>query len=336
MKYCDECNREQGTILQHKVESYTLHGKTFDVEILSATCEICGAEVFDEQVIDGNMSKIHTTYQELYGGLTVEEIREIRSQYPGLGKRPFAKLLNIGYASVGRYESESGAPMSSENLAIYRELKNNPRKIVDYYNQNKHNLSPRELKKTELIMNSFIDKESIIPDEDIIEKLYKPFSHTSLSGFREFDFEKFVNMILYFARDGVNKTKLMKLLWFSDFYHYRKQTVSISGAVYQRLQFGPVPKDHGILLAHLQHMDTIKIDEQHEEGWVRMEVRSTQEFDPTVLDQDELATLEKIDRVFESYGSRKISDYSHEERAWIETANEFPIDYNYAMSMREI
>ena len=144
-------------------------------------------------------------------------------------------------------------------------------------------------------------------------------------------------MILYFTSNGVNKTKLMKLLWFSDFHYFKRQTVSISGVVYQRLQFGPVPKNHDILLAHLQHKGVIKVEEhEHEEGWVRMEVKSKQEFDPTVLDAEELATLESINRAFETSGSRQKSEYSHDERAWIETENELLIDYNYAMSLREL
>ncbi|MDQ6422596.1 DUF4065 domain-containing protein [Paenibacillus sp. LHD-117] len=346
MRYCDACDQKQESILKSVVEKHTLHGRSFDVEVIVATCANCGSEVHDEQLLDDAMKMIYKTYNELFGGLNVSEIRAVRGQYLSLGKRPFAKLIGIGPASVGRYEADPGVAMSTKILDIYRELQNNPGKIVDYYNLNSGSLSKRELNKVNEVLAPWIggneslvrtDSESLIPDEEIIEKLYKGYSHTALSGYREFDFDKFVNMILYFTRAGVNKTKLMKLLWFSDFYYFKKQTVSISGAVYQRLKFGPVPKDHDILLAHLQHMNIIKIDEhEHDDGWVRMEVRSAQEFDPTVLEHEELATLEKINYAFESFGSRKISDYSHEEKAWIETQNELPIDYNYAMSLREI
>lgn len=337
--FCDTCDRDHELIIQSKTESFTQHGKTFDVEIVIATCGNCGDEVHVTQLFDDNLKKIRETYNNLYGGLTVEEIRQVRSQYPGLGKRPFAKLLNIGVSSVGRYESESGATMSSDNLAIYCALKNDPDKIVDYYNLNKHVLSKRELNQVEAILNSFANRNQqfIIPDEEIIEKLYKSYAHTSLSGYRAFDFDKFVNMILYFTRNGVNKTKLMKLLWFADFFHFKRQTVSISGAVYNRLPFGPVPKDHDILFAHLQHMGIIKVDEhEHDEGWIRMEVKAGQDYDPNLFDGEEWSILERVNTTFESFGSRKISDYSHDERAWIETDNEQSIDYTFAMDLREI
>ncbi|OME83089.1 hypothetical protein BK120_14905 [Paenibacillus sp. FSL A5-0031] len=346
MRYCDECACDQKSILKTTKELFILHGHSFEVEIVKATCGECGFEVYDEELLNNAMQNIHSTYKELFGGLTVSEIRGIRGQYPGLGKRPFAKILGIGSASVGRYESESGASMNPSILNIYRELLGNPAKIVDYYNLNHTSLSKRELIKVKHILNPWFNgnqfderssKELIILDEEIIENLYKAYAHTSLSGYIEFDFDKLVNMILYFARNGVDRSKLMKLLWFSDFYHFRNQTVSISGIVYHRLKYGPAPKDHDILLAHLQHMDIIKVEEyEKDEGWVHIEIRSIQEFDSTVLDDTEITTLEKIKQMFGALESWRLSECSRDERAWIETENEMPIDYKYAMGLKEI
>ncbi len=45
-------------------------------------------------------------------------------------------------------------------------------------------------------------------------------------------------------------------------------------------------------------------------------------------------SMEEIERVFEKFGSRSISDYSHGERAWIDTPEEQPIHYQYASELR--
>jgi hypothetical protein len=180
--------------------------------------------------------------------------------------------------------------------------------------------------------------ESIQSDEEIIEAIHRPYESIELTGYLSFNLEKFVHMVLFFTRDGVAKTKLMNLLWYADFTKFKRQTVSISGAVYTRLSFGPVPKDHEIILAHLQHMNTIRIEEMllNDEGWTLMTVKALQEFDPSYFDVHELEILREIQYAFRNYGSRKISDYAHQERAWIETPSEHPIDYNYATDLREL
>ncbi|MDQ7792045.1 MAG: type II toxin-antitoxin system antitoxin SocA domain-containing protein [Candidatus Desulforudaceae bacterium] len=50
-------------------------------------------------------------------------------------------------------------------------------------------------------------------------------------------------MIKFFAVNDVRvlKVKLMKYLWYSDFLHFKRNTVSISGLSYVRAPFGPVP-----------------------------------------------------------------------------------------------
>lgn len=55
---------------------------------------------------------------------------------------------------------------------------------------------------------------------------------TELSSYGDFSLEKFIHLILYFATNGMLKTKLMKLLWYSDFLYFKRQTVSITGTTY--------------------------------------------------------------------------------------------------------
>src|SRR6267154_2375089 len=59
------------------------------------------------------------------------------------------------------------------------------------------------------------------------------------TGFREFSYDTLGGMVGFFSSKsyktsphGVWKTMLNKLLWYSDFVHYRQHAVSISGAPY--------------------------------------------------------------------------------------------------------
>jgi len=62
-----------------------------------------------------------------------------------------------------------------------------------------------------------------------------------------YDEEKFKELILYLAEKSADDpsfgdTKLNKLLFFSDFLSYAIHGAPITGAVYQKLEFGPAPR----------------------------------------------------------------------------------------------
>jgi len=217
---------------------------------------------------------------------------------------------------------------------------NHPSLIWEYFEKNKRELSPRELKKTTKILEAWKAGENGIAhhdDEEIIEAIHKPYQYTQHNGYVPFNLEKLVQMVLFFARSGVNKTKLMKLLFYSDFVRFKRDTVSISGAAYTRLSYGPVPKDHEIMMAHLTHMDVIEIEEKvlNDEGWILMTVKAKQEFNPDVFTSEEMDVLKGVEEKFLNFGSRQISNYAHEERAWKETDPEQLINYTLATNLRE-
>ncbi len=57
--------------------------------------------------------------------------------------------------------------------------------------------------------------------------------------------EKLINAIVYFARhtNYCGKTKLLKLLYFLDFCHFKQTGKSVTGLEYFAWERGPVPKD---------------------------------------------------------------------------------------------
>jgi Antitoxin SocA-like, Panacea domain len=63
-----------------------------------------------------------------------------------------------------------------------------------------------------------------------------------------YDQRKFKDLLLYFAQRGLNEgmtlgsTKLNKLLFFTDFRAYQRRGAPITGARYQKLQWGPAPR----------------------------------------------------------------------------------------------
>ena len=94
------------------------------------------------------------------------------------------------------------------------------------------------------------------PSETILGLAAAKVSHHGpdiYTGFLPFQPEKLMDMALFFASQlkGVYKTKLNKLLWYSDFMHYRHFGVSVSGAPYIHLPYGPCADQYDYFLGYL-------------------------------------------------------------------------------------
>lgn len=150
------------------------------------------------------------------------------------------------------------------------------------------------------------------------------------NGYVPFKVNKIFNMVIYFAKNKVLKTKLMKLLWYADFLMFKRHLQSISGAPYWRLQHGPVPKNHDLLLSSMQLMGYINIDEQEINDYTYINISANDEFDETVLLGEEIEILREVDSFFANYGSLKIREFSHQEPGWKETPEQKIISYKYA------
>jgi len=76
----------------------------------------------------------------------------------------------------------------------------------------------------------------------------------------EFNYEKFKDLVHYIChmadRDELGATKLNKILWFSDMVTYINRGKSLTGSVYVKRQYGPVPKDI------LQALDDLSTEEK--------------------------------------------------------------------------
>lgn len=148
------------------------------------------------------------------------------------------------------------------------------------------------------------------------------------TGRRTFSFEKLAAMIDYVAYRGTNvyKTKLNKLLFYSDFIHFHLSGASISGSRYVHLPYGPVPERYEGVLAKLSAVDTITIEKRGEyqliKGWN----------DPIIgtLSNEEKRTLDLVLEKLGTMTSSELTRQSHREKAYKFTKLGEPIAYEYA------
>ena len=163
-----------------------------------------------------------------------------------------------------------------------------------------------------------------------LEKIFikKPSKYT---GFEVFNFDIFVQMVKFFARrdSRLFKMKLMKYLWYADFLNFKRTTLSISGLEYVHLPLGPVPDNHEILLSLLSNESEHIAKDYIDLGYENLGelYKAVGECDETFFTPEELRTLECVYDSLNKHTSTSISDYSHKEKAWLETNDGESISY---------
>jgi uncharacterized phage-associated protein len=133
---------------------------------------------------------------------------------------------------------------------------------------------------------------------------------------------KLMQLIVFFAHHHavkpLGKTKLFKLLFFTDVTHIRKTGRPITGVEYLKFPYGPVPTQGDFALKTLQQHRFInqKRRELPDARFMR-EVTALRAPDMTLFTEDERHT---IDEVIEQYGrdtAYVLSWKSHQEYAWL-------------------
>ena len=152
------------------------------------------------------------------------------------------------------------------------------------------------------------------------------------NGYRAFDYDKFCAMVLFFAHKSTEllKTKLMKLLNYSDMIFYKENGISISGVRYAHLPYGPVPENFDILLGTMAAEHIAHIEVFYDNGYEKHQVIPEEDMPEGILSEDELSVLDRIYHKFANFGSVEISNYSHRETGYAETKTGDIISYSYA------
>lgn len=326
-KYCDECGREVETRIISKRETYDVHGEAVEVDARVLVCATCGEEFYSEELDNATLVSAYNEYRRRHKLLFPEEIRKMREQY-GLSQRSFAKLLSWGDKTICRYENGSVQDKAHNSLLLFlRE----PENMRIYLTENEVALSDRQLGKLLDTVDQLEQNKGYRSGRRFFH-LFFPSVPSEENGFRAFDYEKLCAMVLFFANRGKEllKTKLMKLLNYSDMIFYKENGISISGVRYMHLPYGPVPENFDILLGTMEADHIAHIEVFYDNGYEKHQVVPEEEIPDGILSDDELAVLERIYLKFEDFGSVDISNYSHKEKGYRATQKGGIISYAYA------
>src|SRR4030042_6192213 len=151
--------------------------------------------------------------------------------------------------------------------------------------------------------------------------------------------EKLIHSIIYFLKNTnyCFKTKLFKLLYIIDFYHFKQTAMSITGLDYFAWEKGPVPKELFEEFASPKQ-DLVKCihipKAKDPDGIFRMKPKCN--FDPNFFSKRELRLMEQIAYIFKDAKAEDMIEVTHlPNMPWdktIRTKGEYEkIDYFLAL-----
>lgn len=153
------------------------------------------------------------------------------------------------------------------------------------------------------------------------------------NGYTNLDKDKIRSMILYFSENGILKTKLLKEMFYADFLYYKNTGKSITGLEYAKINFGPVPNNYEKIISDMMQEKLINYEIEYKDEYESHIIKKLGNLNQDSLSKDELEIIKRVKDYFAKINSSKIIDFSHEEKAFIETKYYEKISYDYAFDI---
>ncbi len=133
--------------------------------------------------------------------------------------------------------------------------------------------------------------------------------------------KKFRELILYVARETeadpkCGKTKLYKILFYSDFWAYSKLGHSISGQEYQKLENGPAPRRAYPEIKAMLASQLCAWGVRDYFGREQQKLLALREPDLSEFTGEEISIVRDVIRILWPYGASEVSDLSHRFIGW--------------------
>ena len=301
-------------------------------------CNATRQEFTTDELDQINVNQLYNQYREKYGVPFPDDIQEIRGQY-GLSAAKMSEILGFGANSYRQYEAGDIPSVASGRLI---QASRDPKEFKKFIQDSKAVLTEREYTRFSERVDELIEKSK----GDVWANLFNEhlFHHpkpNEFTGYRKPSIEKIALIISYFAEhvSDLWKTKLNKLLFYSDFLNYKRTGYSISGIAYRAVPFGPVPAEYEKLYVKLKDDELANVElVEFDNGNYGETVRAIKKFDEAALSTAEVQTLKSVVDKFARLNTKQLVNLSHEEQAWLanEPKHELISYQQYAFDLRAI
>ncbi len=138
---------------------------------------------------------------------------------------------------------------------------------------------------------------------------------------RVFDESKFKELVLYIASESKDHgtfgaTKLNKILFYSDFLAFGELGDSITGATYQKLQYGPAPREIKNAQFELVSKGEARIDTLGSEPYAQKRTVALREPEMDAFTPGEVEIVDMVIDALANANAKQTSDFSHRAIGW--------------------
>ncbi|MFH0766934.1 MAG: type II TA system antitoxin MqsA family protein [Bacillota bacterium] len=307
--YCSNCDTKVDFVVSIEEVTRKVKDKEYTLSVKVPRCIHCQEELYVESIDTESQQLFFDAYRIEHQLPTVEQIVSTRKKL-NLTQRDFSRLLGLGEISISRYELGSLPNSSSVNLI-------------------------KSILEVEVLEQQLKANKDKLSSDSIasIDKYLIKFSDIAFTGNTRYNLEKFHQLAAYFvnlaqeANELIYPTKLNKLMFYTDFNYFNKFQHSITGSIYHKLTYGPVPNYFEFKYDMNEYME-IKRDEE------KTIIYPKDVHYEDVLTQEEKNVAKAVYSHFINHNSKMISDASHEEEAWLETKTGDKISYYYAHDLK--
>ncbi len=316
---------------EHTVDTVEVIGSEIykNEEVLfTSTYEYCSnADEYleTEEMIKANGLAMKDAHRESVGLLTSSEIISIRKKY-GVSQKNFSKILDWGRATITRYENHQVQDRAHDD--ILRKIDSDPKWFLELLKRAKGSISDKAYNNYYHNASEQFKKKKNQYLIDSIHAIYADYQDKIITGKTELNLNKVIEMINYLVEniDSLHKVKLMKMLWYTDNLHFKRNGVAISGLIYRSLPMGAVPEGYDqIVLLDGVVFDTVWYGED-----IAYKFKSAPGFSVKKLSPTEIETLDKVISLFGYINTDGIVNRMHEEEAYIRTKSNCFIPFSFA------
>lgn len=324
-------------LLTKERRSMDFRKETFEIVFHYYKCEDSGAQFTTTALDEVNMNQVYNQYRDKFNIPFPDEIIRIREKY-GLSAAKMSEILGFGVNSYRQYEA--GEMPSIANAKLLQMI-DDPKFFIDMVDL----CGTIGVKTKDKYIHS---AQSLVEDRkrnifNLNFKAYLLGSHLAdiYSGYRNPNFEKFTEMVVYFSEKVAPfKTKMNKLLFYADFLMFKQSCFSISGVRYKAINMGPVPNNYQSIFEYLANQNIIDIyttEFSNGNTGEQFKGRNDRPFNSDLFSEIELETLEIVANVFTDTSTTDIIALSHLEEAWKKNEKEkHVISYEYAFELNNI
>jgi putative zinc finger/helix-turn-helix YgiT family protein len=297
-------------------------------------CEDSGEQFTTTGLDELNINQLYNQYRDKFNIPFPDEIISIRKKY-GLSAARMSEVLGFGINSYRQYEAGEMPSVANAKLI---QMVDNPQifiEMIELCSTLEKNLKVKYVQKAQDLVDG---RKSKLFSLNFKEYLLGNHLADVYSGYRNPNFEKFTEMVVFFS-DKLSpfKTKMNKLLFYADFLMFKETCYSISGVRYKAIDMGPVPKNFQSIFEYLANNNEIYIySTEFPDGYTgeQFKAREDRKFNATLFTENELHTLEKVATVFKETSTTAIIELSHLEKAWKNNEkNKREISYVYAFEL---